>query len=56
MTTGTAIAKEAESRAIAIYETVRIRVSNDLAIRTKSFRRVADEEVEAATRSVWQAS
>ena len=47
MTTGTAVAKEAESRAIAIYETVRIRVSNDLAIKTKSFRRVAEEEVEA---------
>ena len=46
-TTGTSVAKEAECRAIAIYETVRIRVSNDLAIRTKSFRRVADEEVEA---------
>ena len=47
VTTGTAVAKEAESRAIAIYETVRIRVSNDLAIKTKSFRRVAEEEVEA---------
>ncbi len=46
-TTGTTEFKEAESRAIAIYETVRLRVSNDLAIRTKSFRRVAAEEVEA---------
>lgn len=46
-TTETAIAKEAETRAIAIYEAVRLRVSNDLAITTKSFRRVANEEVEA---------
>ncbi len=47
VSTGTAVAKEAESRAIAIYETIRIRVSNDLSIRTKSFRRVAEEEAEA---------
>jgi integrase len=46
-TTGTTVFAEAESRAIAIYETVRVRVSNDLAIRTKSFQRVAAEEVEA---------
>lgn len=46
-TTGTAVFTEAESRAIAIYETVRLRVSNDLAIRSKSFQRVAAEEVEA---------
>jgi integrase len=38
---------EAESRAIAIYETIRVRVSNDLTVRTKLFRRVALEEVEA---------
>ena len=42
-TTETAISKEAETRAIAIYEAVRLRVSNDLAITTKSFRRVANE-------------
>ena len=46
-TTSTAIFADAESRAIAIYESVRLRVSNDLAIRTKSFQRVAAEEVEA---------
>lgn len=46
-TTSTTVFNEAETRAIAIYETVRFRVSNDLAIRTKSFQRVAAEEVEA---------
>ena len=46
-TTSTTVFNEAETRAIAIYETVRVRVSNDLAIRTKSFQRVAAEEVEA---------
>ena len=46
-TTGAAFIDQAETRAIAIYETVRLRVSNDLAIRTKLFRRVAAEEVEA---------
>lgn len=46
-TTGTAVVDQAETRAVAIYETVRLRVSNDLAIRTKSFRRVAAEEVQA---------
>jgi len=46
-TTGTAFIDQAETRAIAIYETVRLRVSNDLAIRTKSFRPVAAEEVQA---------
>jgi integrase len=46
-TTGTTVFAEAETRAIAIYETIRVRVSNDLAIRTKSFQRVALEEVEA---------
>ena len=46
-TTGTIVVQEAETRAIAIYETVRIRVGNDLAIRTKAFHRVAAEEVEA---------
>jgi integrase len=46
-TTSTTVFNEAETRAIAIYETVRVRVSNDLAIRTKSFQRVALEEVEA---------
>ena len=46
-TTGTTFIDEAETRAIAIYESVRLRVSNDLAIRTKSFQRVAAEEVEA---------
>lgn len=46
-TTGAAFMDQAETRAIAIYETVRLRVSNDLAIRTKSFRRVAAEEVQA---------
>jgi integrase len=47
VTTGTAFIDQAETRAIAIYETVRLRVSNDLAIRTKLFRRVAAEEVQA---------
>ena len=47
VTTGTAFIDQAETRATAIYETVRLRVSNDLAVRTKSFRRVAAEEVEA---------
>jgi integrase len=46
-TTGAAFLDQAETRAIAIYETVRLRVCNDLAIRTKLFRRVAAEEVEA---------
>jgi integrase len=46
-TTGTAFIDQAETRARAIYETVRLRVSNDLAIRTKSFRLVAAEEIEA---------
>ena len=46
-TTGTTVFAEAESRAIAIYETIRVRVSNDLTVRTKLFRRVALEEVEA---------
>jgi len=46
-TTGTAFIDQAETRAITIYETVRLRVSNDLAIRTKLFRRVAAEEVQA---------
>jgi hypothetical protein len=45
--TGITAFKEAETRAIAIYETVRIRVNNNLAIKTKSFRRVAEEEAEA---------
>lgn len=47
VTTGTIVFSEAETRARAIYETVRLRVSNDLAVRTKSFRRVAEEEAEA---------
>ena len=47
VTTGTAFIDQAETRATAIYETVRLRVSNDLAIRTKLFRRVAAEEVQA---------
>jgi integrase len=47
VTTGTTFIDQAETRAIAIYETVRLRVSNDLAVRTKLFRRVAAEEVEA---------
>ena len=46
-TTGTSVFNQAETRARAIYETVRIRVGNDLAIRTKAFHRVAAEEVEA---------
>jgi integrase len=47
VTTGTTFIDQAESRAIAIYETVRLRVSNDLAIQTKLFRRVVAEEVAA---------
>ncbi len=47
VTAGTAFIDQAETRAVAIYEAVRLRVSNDLAIRTKSFRRVAAEEVQA---------
>jgi hypothetical protein len=45
--TGITAFKEAETRAIAIYENVRIRVDNNLAIKTKSFRRAAEEEAEA---------
>jgi len=47
VTTGTTFIDQAETRAVAIYETVRLRVSNDLAVRTKLFRRVAAEEVQA---------
>ena len=46
-TTSTTVFNEAETQAIAIYETVRVKVGNDLAIRTKSFRRVATDELEA---------
>ena len=50
--TGTDQVAEAATQAIAIYETVRVKLASDLAIKTRIFRQLAEQELAAATRVV----
>lgn len=50
--TGSDQLAEATTQAIAIYETVRVRLASDLAIKTRTFRQLAEQELAAAARVV----
>jgi integrase len=50
--TGSDQLAEATTQAIAIYETVRVKLASDLAIKTKTFRQLANQELAAAARVV----
>ena len=43
---------EATTQAIAIYETVKVKLASDLAIKSKTFRQIANQELAAAARVV----
>jgi len=50
--TGSDQVAEATTQAIAIYETVKVKIASDLAIKTKTFRQLATQELAAAARVV----
>ena len=50
--TGSDQLAEATTQAIAIYETVKVKIASDLAIKTKTFRQLATQELAAAARVV----
>ena len=50
--TGSDQIAEATTQAIAIYETVKVKVASDLAIKTKTFRQLATQELAMAARVV----
>jgi integrase len=50
--TGSDQLAEATTQAIAIYETVRVKLASDLAIKTRTFRQLATQELAAAARVV----
>ena len=50
--TGSDQLAEATTKAIAIYETVKVKLASDLAIKTRTFRQLATQELAAATRIV----
>ena len=50
--TGSDQVAEATTQAIAIYETVRVKLASDLAIKTRTFRQLATQELAAAARVV----
>jgi integrase len=50
--TGTDQVAEATTQAIAIYETVKLKLASDLAIKTRTFRQLAEQELAAAARVV----
>ena len=50
--TGSDRLAEATTQAIAIYETVKVKIASDLAIKTKTFRQLATQELAMAARVV----
>jgi integrase len=50
--TGSDQVAEATTQAIAIYETVKVKLASDLAIKTRTFRQLATQELAAAARVV----
>jgi len=50
--TGSDQLAEATTQAIAIYETVKVKLASDLAIKTRTFRQLATQELAAAARVV----
>jgi len=50
--TGSAQLAEATTQAISIYETVKVKIASDLAIKTRTFRQLATLELALATRVV----
>ena len=50
--TGSDQVAEATTQAIAIYETVKVKIASDLAIKTRTFRQLATQELDAAARVV----
>jgi integrase len=50
--TGSDQLAEATTQAIAIYETVRVKLASDLAIKSRTFRQLAEQELAAAARVV----
>jgi integrase len=50
--TGSDQLAEATTQAISIYETVRVKLASDLAIKTRTFRQLAEQELAAAARVV----
>lgn len=50
--TGSAQLAEATTHAISIYETVKVKLASDLAIKTRTFRQLANQELAAAARVV----
>ena len=50
--TGSTQLAEATTQAIAIYETVKVKLASDLAIKTLTFRQLATQELAAAARIV----
>jgi len=50
--TGSDQVAEATTQAIAIYETVKVKIASDLAIKTRTFRQLATHELALATRVV----
>ena len=50
--TGTDQVAEATTQAITIYETVKVKLASDLAIKTRTFRQLAEQELAAAARVV----
>ena len=50
--TGSVQLAEATTQAIAIYETVKVKLASDLAIKTRTFRQLAEQELAAAARVV----
>lgn len=51
-TTGSEQLAEATTQAIAIYETVKVKLASDLAIKTCTFRQLATQELDLAARVV----
>jgi len=50
--TGSDQLAEATTQAIAIYETVKVKIASDLAIKTKTFRQLATQELAMAAKVV----
>ena len=50
--TGSDQLAEATTQAISIYETVKVKLASDLAIKSKTFRQIANQELAAAARVV----
>ena len=52
VSTGSDQIAEATTQAIAIYETVKVKIASDLAIKSKTFRQLANQELAMAARVV----